>query len=88
MAPRIEVWLDPQSILTGAGESTPVGSLLLGSWDERVKKIFRGQEPYRSALSRKGSRNDHGESILLNDLRFEIMTERVKRMMEKVGIFE
>jgi len=87
LAPRIEVWLDPVRLLAGGGEATIVGSLLLGSWDERVKKLFREQEPYRTALSRKGPRNDHGEALSLGDIRFAVMAARMKQVMERVGYF-
>lgn len=87
LAPRIEVWLDPARLLAGDGEATVVGSLLLGSWDERVKRLFREQEPYRTALSRKGPRNDHGEAVSLGDIRFSVMAARLKQLMERIGYF-
>lgn len=88
LAPRIEIWLDPQRLQKDADDSTIVGTLLLGSWDDRLKKTFREQEPYRSEFTRKGPRNDHYEPTSIGDIRFATMADRLKSLMEKVGRFE
>lgn len=83
IAPRIELWLDPVQ-LAGAGDSTEVGKLMLGTWSNDLRQTLRENEPYKSRLSPSGRRNFHREPVGLADLPFSRLADRIRKMLTNV----
>ncbi len=80
IAPRIEVWLDLNSIVTAEGPDPIVGSLMLGTWSPELKQALRTLEPYASTLKRRprADRNFHCESLALSDIQFKNIVPRIR----------
>jgi hypothetical protein len=86
LAPRIEVWLDPRSLLQ---QSEPIlGTIMLGTWSEELKHFMLENSPYREKLRRRGPRNFHYEDVLLEDIPFLRMAQRLEAMLRLVGEFD
>lgn len=83
IAPRIELWLDPQNITTLTSQA---GILLLGTWSDSLKKYLREKEPYKSGLTRSGPRNFHREPVLVSDLPFSKLADRLRALLAKVCV--
>lgn len=82
IAPRLEVWLALDRLVEQANDTTEVGNLMLGTWSEEIKQTMRDREPYKSTLtSLANKRNFHRESVLLRDLPFGRLADRLRRML-------
>lgn len=86
IAPRVEVWLDLNSIVTADGADPIVGSLMLGTWAPELKQALRTLEPYASLLKRRprADRNFHWESLALSDIRFERIVPRIRNALRLI----
>jgi len=86
IAPRIEVWLDLNSIVKADDLDPIVGSLMLGTWSPEVKQTLRTLEPYTSILKRRprADRNFHYEYLPLSDIRFERIVSRIRRALRLI----
>ena len=80
IAPRVEVWLDLNSVVMADNPDPPVGSLMLGTWTPELKQALRTHEPYATSLKRRprADRNFHHESLALSDIRFEKIIPRIR----------
>lgn len=83
IAPRIELWLDPYGLTSPASQA---GVLLLGTWSANLKKHLRSFEPYKSTLLRPGSRNVHRERVLVSDLPFAKLADRLRAILSKLFV--
>jgi hypothetical protein len=83
IAPRIELWLDPHGLSNPASEA---GVLLLGTSSANLKKHLRDFEPYKSTLLRPGSRNVHREPVLVSDLPFAKLADRLRAILSKLFV--
>jgi hypothetical protein len=86
IAPRLEICLDPISLLKKHDINQKVGSLMLGTWSSEFKMKVRELDHYRSLLKpkRRSDRNFHCEDVLLCDLPFSQMTRRIREMMQLI----
>jgi hypothetical protein len=86
IAPRLEVWLDPSSLVQKRNASEVVGKLMLGTWTSEFKKSIKELSPYRTTLKPRprAQRNFHCEDVLVSDLPFSRMTERIRAMMQLI----
>jgi hypothetical protein len=80
IAPRVEVWLDLNSVVTADGPDLIVGSLMLGTWAPELKQALRTLEPYASILKRRprADRNFHCEPLALSDIPFAKIVPRIR----------
>jgi hypothetical protein len=81
IAPRIEVWLDPRYLSENENKA---GEIMLGTWSDTLKKYFKEQEPYKSILQPKGSRNFHREFVGLPDLPFMKLANRLRSLIKNI----
>jgi hypothetical protein len=81
VAPRLEVWLDLKRIAEAQDPHREVGQIMLGTWSDDLRGMLRDMEPYKSNLKRCGPRNFHREMIQLQELPFDRLAERLRRLL-------
>jgi len=67
-------------------------SAALQTWKDSVRRVAikrqRESGTVGGILSRRGPRTDYSESLMLKDLPFDRMAERLRRMLRLIGTFE
>jgi len=88
IAPRIELWLDLNQIAHANDDSTSVGTIMLGFFQESVIQMLRERQPYKDMLNRlRNSRNLNVEKVPLGDICFSKMADRLRATMRIIGSF-
>lgn len=85
LAPRIEVWLDPTSIIDGLDPE--VGLLMLGGWGQGLRRALATTDALAGRLVRRGPRNFHHERIGLTDLPLDRMAGKLRSALKLLGDF-
>jgi hypothetical protein len=86
IAPRLEVRLNPATLVEKRSLEQEVGFLMLGTWTPEFKQVMKEVEPYKSTLKRRphADRNFHCETVRVADLPFSQMTQRIRDMMQLI----
>lgn len=59
---------------------------MLGTWDDDLKEHLREHEPYRSNLRRVGACNFHRDSVMVSDLTFPKLADRIRSLLKAIFI--
>jgi hypothetical protein len=82
IAPRLEISLDLFRLAQAQDPDFEIGTLMLGTWSDGLKKMLREIEPYATVLRRRGTRNFHWDTVPLFALPFSRLAERLRVMFE------
>lgn len=83
IAPRLEIWLDPLSVIER--KDSELGCMMLGGWGPELRRALSEDPQLSQRFKRRGSRNFHYERIGVDDLVLGKMVERIRAALAMIG---